>query len=388
MKTIYLSIIIVLSLNLLGCGGSSSKSENKAFNSPNDIKTIDDKSAESKESLAGITIPISEEPPSLGVFSLEGEWSQGCIIDGKRSFKNQFIYEGDSVRIQSTLYSDSLCEIKLSHSLIQANYELDKELEFIPEEVINKITYTVSEAVISFYDAEIIFNFNREKLCDSIDWQIGISKNISNCNAFKSLWSIEKDIFMINNEGLFTGDLSNLNEEQFPSQLNDHAFSYREIASLTGDWARACTSVSENYSTITSYSFSKGTFLRNSEGYQDSSCLILDYSAVEAGSYIIGQEKTLDSGIITFELTLKMDSIIVAYQSPEILEYLNDNGSCGVGPWVAGEAKEIIDCEIFTINKEQKDIFIIEDNVLTLGIKSDLMDSFPNQLEATNFLRQ
>jgi hypothetical protein len=388
MKTIFLPIIMMLSLSLLGCGASSSESNNKALNSPSDNKITEDKFIEPKENLAGITTPISVETPSLGVSTLEGEWSQGCIIDNKRSIKNQIIYEGNSVRIQSTLYSDSLCEIKLSHSLIHASYELGEELEITSEEVVNKITYTVSEAEISFYDAEIISNFNREKLCNSINWQVGISKNISSCNAFKSLWKIDKDILLITNEGLFTGNLSNLNEENFPNQLNNIAFSYREIASLTGGWIRACNSVFENYSNTISYSFSNGSLFRNSEGYQDSNCLIPDYSAVESGTYTIGQERTLDSGITILELTLIIDSINVAYHDPEILDFLNNDGTCGTEPWVAGEPKEVINCVLFNISIEQKDIFIIEDNNLTLGIKSDQMDSFPSQLEATNFLRQ
>ena len=388
MKTIFLPIIMMFSLSLLGCGDSSSESNNKVLNSPSDNKITEDKFIEPKENLAGITIPISVETPSLEVFTLEGEWSQGCIIDNNRSIKNQIIYEGTSVRIQSTLYSDSSCEIKLSHSLIHANYELGEELEIISEEVVNKITYSVSEAEISFYDAEIISNFNREKLCNSIDWQIGINKNISSCNAFKSLWNIDKDIISITNEGLFTGNLSNLNEERFPNQLNDTAFLYREIGSLTGDWIRACNSVFENYSNTISYSFSNGSLFRNSEGYQDSNCLIPDYSAVESGTYTIGQERTLDSGITILELTLIIDSINVAYHDPEILDFLNNDGTCGTEPWVAGEPKEVINCVLFNISIEQKDIFIIEDNNLTLGIKSDQMDSFPSQLEATNFLRQ
>ncbi len=84
----------MFSLSLLGCGDSSSESNNKVLNSPSDNKITEDKFIEPKENLAGITIPISVETPSLEVFTLEGEWSQGCIIDNNRSIKNQIIYEG------------------------------------------------------------------------------------------------------------------------------------------------------------------------------------------------------------------------------------------------------------------------------------------------------
>lgn len=386
MKNIQLPIIILFALNLFGCGGESND-----FTAQTNALQEESKVIEDKEYSAGTDLKRSE---LLGLSTLDplllaGSWTQGCTIKGSKSFKNKLTYEGANVKIRSDIYSDSLCKVQFSRSLTRASFEFGESLDILSGDTVNKIEYTVSSAVISFFDTNVISNFNNEQLCNSADWQIGTNKDISNCDAFKSQWNIKKDIFMLSAEGLFTGNLSILDDDKFPDQLNENVFLYREIGALTGDWEIACTAISGNDSYINSISFYDEDFLRASKNYQDSSCQMLDYSFVQSGTYIIGQEKILASGITVNELEFELESMKVAFYLLDTIEFLNNIGTCGTIPWVVGKSQEVIDCEIFRITKKQKDIFHIEDERLSLGANGNRdANKSPDELSTDYFSRK
>jgi hypothetical protein len=379
MKNIYLPITILFSLTLFGCGGSSSESSNETddYQNKSQISEV--------EIIDSSSLGLSDLDPLL----LEGFWSQGCVVNGNRSFQNQLTYEGSKVRIQSDMYSDSLCEVPFSRSQTLASFEFGEESETLSGEAVNKIKYTVDSVVIYFFEAEVISNFNKEQLCGAIDWQINSSKDISGCDAFKSLWNIEKDIFMLNNEGLFAGDLSTLGDDNFPNLLDDNTFSYREIGTITGVWEKSCTTEFENNAKITSISFSNENVVRSTDYYSDASCQILRYGIEELGTYTVGEEITLASGIVVNELEIQLNSIILTVYETFILDFLNNNEECSTETWIAGEPKEVINCALLGINSEQKDIFNIEGNNINFGVKEGQeQGEFPEQLETTYFLRQ
>lgn len=372
MKANVIIFSILASISLLGCGGSTTESTSK-------VNITDSKELDIAE---GNILALSDSELPL----IEGTWVQSCVIDGDRSFKSHLVYDESNIKIQINTYSDSLCQDIFFRSKVYARFTFGEIAETLLGETVNNINYAVDSASVSFYDEDVISDFNKENLCDARNWQSALTKDVSNCDAFKSLWSIEKDILMLEGEELKIGDLGTLGAEGFPSQLNENIFLRQDDGTLQGDWVKGCTAENENSAYTQSISFSTGGYIANSEGFEDSNCEVLQYKITNSGTYVVGPEKTLASGEVVSSLVIESTSSRIAYYSPFIIDYLNRSYPCGSEDWAVGEFKEVVGCEAFTVDEEAESIFYIDEDKLFLGTQEEGEAS--DQLSSSFYIRQ
>ncbi len=390
MRKLVLFTMAVFSLSFIsGCGGSS-EHESGEGGALNDKSLVEERIAGEK----GAEVTVVKDDGTSGVSNLnplllEGIWSQDCISYGLKSYKNQLVYEGSGIRIQGYTYSDPECNTAFSRSEITADFEFGESYSLVDGGSANKVKYVVGSVGVVFFDRVVISEFNSEQLCDAGPWKAGEIKNVMNCNAFKSLWSIDKDAFVLEGESLSVGDLSFIDDDGFPELLNTYTYTYREPASIVGSWLMDCEVDNGNQANIKSITISDFEFNKRFDSYEDTACELKQYSIVDSGTFLVGQEVTLTSGLIANEMTMNSNSRTLAFYSDFYLTVFNDSSFCGFSDWSKGEFKDVTYCESFNVETEVKDIFFIEEDRLYLGDDSALNDEgYPEQLDDTYFTLQ
>lgn len=370
---------------MAGCGSSSSDDK---YTGQNENIQIGSKSVETI-GVEAIEPESDVVPEAVDPLMLEGGWMQGCIVGGMKSYRSQFIYKGASVQFKNNIFTGVECETKFSRSQVSADFVIEEKIELLSGEVANKIKYVVNGVEVTYYDSQVISDFNQESLCGIDDWSVGAVKDVFGCEAFKSLWSINKDLVMVEGEVLATGDLGLVGDNEFPERLVDNVFTFREPALLEGEWLKDCTSVYGNQSVRIPVVYTYSSIARRSDYFADSACESIDYSFEYSGSYVVGGETILNSGLLVNELDIAYDSVSLAFHSDFYIVHFNDASYCGFSNWIKGEFKDVTNCEYYSEAHDVKEIYYVEGDELFIGTSSPSgSNSYPDSIDEGYFSRQ
>lgn len=372
----YLLLILVFS-SLLGCGSSSDNEETAEI-----VEPVEDRILESN------VLGDSE----LDELVLNGSWVSECLANDSDSSIYQWSFDGNSMEFTKREFTGLECQDSFSHTKLKGHFELGEVLTLDNGQQVNKIRYMLDATEVIYYSVDVVSQFNNIELCDLAEWRVGQYKDVTGCEAFKSASEIGNDVFLINGGILSTGDINTVGLNSFPNQLLDYTYAFREPEVIEGDWMQACFSSSENSASMKSMSFNSGAFSRKTDYFDESSCDVAFYSAIESGVASIGEELILSSGLTVTALDLNISSLKLAFYSEFYLNYFNSVAACGITDWLIGEFREVYECEFFSgegdIEGGIKDIFYIEEDRLFLGKGAYLGgSSYPIELDEAFFTR-
>ncbi len=159
--------------------------------------------------------------------ALEGEWLQGCRVEGQSGYRRKLEFIGNSISLELDGYTDTSCENIVYSQQVTYLFELGNDQILASGESVTEMVNSMFSAHMAFYGEDIISEVNSNSLlaCGLTSWKDAVYKDVFECDwVLKPVSNEFKEIVKINDNELTFGDDEYIGEDGFATQLQAESY--------------------------------------------------------------------------------------------------------------------------------------------------------------------
>ena len=122
--------------------------------------------------------------------ALEGEWLQGCRVEGQSGYRRKLEFIGNSISLELDGYTDTSCENIVYSQQVTYLFELGNDQILASGESVTEMVNSMFSAHMAFYGDDIISEVNSNSLlaCGVTSWKDAVYKDVFECD-----WTLKAD---------------------------------------------------------------------------------------------------------------------------------------------------------------------------------------------------
>ncbi len=331
---------------------------------------------------------------SGAISSLKGSWQYNCSVDEDGgSQQGNIIYSHDSLQFFASYYSDNDCQNLNIRIEMSGLYILGDVTALGSGAIATYLSQDITSFQVAYYDSIAVSVLNDSNVCNRSTWAMGELQEIRNCSEFDfDFEAFKKDIVMVNNNQIVSGDFDFIGEDGYPTQLESEVLLKKSSTELEGGWLQSCR-VEDQVGHSRQLDIIGDTVSFTWTSYTDSSCDNVAFKHKRLYFLSLGRERVLASGETVNEIKLSIFSSLFSFYGEELVETINDIEifDCGLSNWLDSGYKDVFECEwiLEVLTSDSKNIVKIEGDELIFGDDNFTEeDGFSTQLQAEPYTRQ